>query len=283
VLNQPFVSQFSDVEFRFIHSRYTSVIENFINPETTPPTLVPGSSDLYLIANDLSLTFRSNAIIPSRTSDINPLGRSVVFRIDRELNKFNGDGEYEVTSSGLRPVYKTVNFTRVELNWKEHLPFFWKNHSLTASLRGGSILGPEVDEFFDFYAGGLVGMKGYPFYALGGNELAVLGLAYRFPILNGIDMRFLQFYFDRLYASVYSDIGNTWSGAPPPLKEFKTDAGIELRLESVSFYSYPTRIFFNASYGFDRFDRFIRSRNERVTYGKEWRFYFGVLFNFDFD
>ena len=283
VLNQPFVSQFSEVEFRYAHSRYTSVIENFINPETNPPTLIPGSSDLYLIANDLSLTFKSNAILPSTTSDINPIGRNITLRVGRELNKFNGDGEYEVTSSGLRPVYKTVNFTRVELNWKEHLPFFWSNHSLTASLRGGSILGPEVDEFFDFYAGGLVGMKGYPFYALGGNRVAMLGLAYRFPIFSSIDLRFMQFYFDKLYASVYSDFGNAWSGEIPKPRQFKTDAGVELRLESVSFYSYPTRIFFNASYGFDRFDKFIRNQNQAVTYGREWRFYFGVLFGFDFD
>jgi hypothetical protein len=283
VLNQTFVSQFSNVEFRFAHSRYTSVIESFIDPETNPPSLVPGSSDLYLIANDLSLTFRVDAIVPSRTSEISPVGRKVSLRIGRELNKFNGDGQYEVTSAGLRPVYKTVNFTRLELNWKEYIPFFFKNNTLTASLRGASILGPPVDEFFDFYGGGLVGMKGYPFYALGGNRLAVAGLTYRFPLVNNIDVRFLQLYFDKLYASVYSDVGNAWTGPAPSLRQFKTDAGFELRLESFSYYSYPTRIFFNASYGFDRFERFIPSRNESVTYGREWRFYFGVLFGFDFD
>jgi hypothetical protein len=56
-----------------------------------------------------------------------------------------------------------------------------------------------------------------------------------------------------------------------------------LRLESYSFYSYPTRFFFDAAYGFNRFDRYVRSANEFVTYGKEWRFYFGVLFGFDLD
>jgi hypothetical protein len=282
-LNQPFASQFSNVEFRFTHSRYTSTIENFIDPETTPPTLVPGSSDLYLIANDLSLTFRLDAIVPSRTEEINPVGRKVSLRIGRELNKFNGNGEYKVTSTGLQPVYKDVNFTRAELNWKEHVPSFIKNHTLSASLRVGSILEHTVDEFFDFYAGGLVGMKGYPFYALGGNEMATLGLEYRFPLVHNIDVRFLQFYFDKLYASMYGDIGDAWSGKTPALKKFKTDAGFEVRLESFSFYAYPTRIFFNASYGFKRFDRFVRSRNTTVTYGREWRFYFGVLFGFDFD
>ncbi|MBI4535159.1 MAG: PD40 domain-containing protein [Ignavibacteriae bacterium] len=281
VLNQRIFSSSTHVEFRFMHSRYTSIIENFINPETNPPSLVPGSSDLYLIANDLSLTLTHEAIARSSTMEINPVGRKIWLRIGRELNKFNGDGEYEVTSTGLQPVYKRINFTRVEMRWREHIPFFFKNHTLTATVRGGSILERTVDDFFDFYAGGLIGMKGYPFYSIGGNELAVAGLAYRFPLIDNIDIRILQFYFDKLYMSVYGDIGNAWSGKTPILRKFKTDAGVELRLESFSWYAYPTRIFFNASYGFDEFQRIVRG--SPVTYGKEWRFYFGVLFGFEFD
>jgi Tol biopolymer transport system component len=281
-LNHPFISQSGSVEFRYIHSRYTSVLESFVLPAAG--RLVPGSSDLYLIGNDLSLTFHLQAIVPSRTSEINPVGRKISFRIGREFNKFNPFGDIEETEGGgLAPVYQNINFTKVELNWKEHIPLMIRNHTLTASLRGASILGPAVDDFFDFYGGGLIGMKGYPYFALGGNELAVLGLAYRFPIFYNIDLRFLNFYFDKLYASVYGDIGNAWTGRVPTLRQFKTDAGIELRLESFSFYSYPTRIFFNAAYGFDKFDRYVESRNATVTYGKEWRFYFGVLFGVDFD
>lgn len=282
-LRQPIFSQFVDAEFRWAHSRYTSIIESFINPETSPPSLIGSSSDLYLIANDLSLTLNVDAIIPSRTQDINPMGRRIRLRIDRELNKFNGDGEYEVTSTGLTPLYKNVNFTRVEAQWKEYQPFVFKNHTLTVKMRGGSILGPPVDEFFDFYAGGLIGMKGYPFYAIGGNEMAVAGIEYRFPLVHNIDVRFAQLYFDKLYASVYADAGNAWTGYSPRLKDFKADAGVELRLESFSYYAYPTRIFFNAAYGFSQFDHYIRSRDQTVTYGKEWRFYFGILFGFDFD
>jgi hypothetical protein len=282
-LKQPIFSQFVDAEFRFAHSRYTSIIESFINPETNPPSLVGSSSDLYLIANDLSLTFNVDAIVPSRTQDINPVGRRIRLRVDRELNKFNGDGEYEVTSSGLHPIYKDVNFTRIEGQWKEYMPFFFKNHTLTLKVRGGSILGPPVDEFFDFYAGGLIGIKGYPFYAIGGNELASAALEYRFPLIQNIDVRIAQLYFDKLYASVYAEAGNAWTGYSPQLKDFKTDAGFEIRLESFSYYAYPTRIFFNAAYGFDKFDHFVRSRDQTVTYGKEWRFYFGILFGFDFD
>lgn len=283
-LKQPVVTPVSTLEFRFIHSRYTANLETFVTSDgVSAPVLVPGSSELYLIANDLSLLFDLNGVGPSRTSEINPVGRKVRIRIGRELNKFNGDGEYEVTSAGLTPVYKTINFTRAEIQWREHLPLFFKDHTLTASLRAGSILGPRVDEFFDFYAGGLIGMRGYPFYAMGGNEIAVAGLAYRFPLVHNIDVRLLHLYFDKLYASVFADMGNAWTGETPPLRQFKTDAGLELRLEAFSWYAYPTRIFFGAAYGFDEFTRYVSSRNVDVTYGKEWRFYFGVLFGFDFD
>jgi hypothetical protein len=282
VLSHPFVSRFSNVEFRYIHSRYTSLLQSFILPASGQ--LVSSSSDLYLIANDLSLSFRFDAIVPSTTSAINPLGRRIWLRIGQEFNKFNGDGEYTINSGGgLSPVYKDINFTRIEARWKEHIPFFLRNHSLTLAARGGTILGPAVDEFFDFYAGGLPGMKGYPFYSLGGNEFAMAGLAYRFPILHNIDLRILNFYFDKLYATVYGTIGDAWTGDVPAFKDFKADAGAELRLESFSFYSFPTRIFFNAAYGFDTFTKYIPSQNTTVTYGKDWSFYFGILFDFDID
>ena len=64
------------------------------------------------------------------------------------------------------------------------------------------------------------------------------------------------------------------------LKDFKKDVGAELRLQAFSFYAFPTSIFINAAYGFDEFTK--RFRGENVTYGKEWRFYFGTLFGFDF-
>jgi outer membrane protein assembly factor BamA len=113
--------------------------------------------------------------------------------------------------------------------------------------------------------------------------MAVAGLEYRLPIFQNIDIQVLHLYFQRLYGSVFADIGHAWTGEIPNLQTFKTDIGAELRLESFSWYAYPTRIFLSAAYGFDRFDRFVESQNTTVTYGKEWRVYFGILFGFDFD
>jgi hypothetical protein len=83
---------------------------------------------------------------------------------------------------------------------------------------------------------------------------------------------------------VYGDIGTAWTDGSLARQKLKRDAGVELRLEAFSYYAFPTRIFFNATYGFDRFNYTIDNTSQTVvTYGKEWNFHFGVLFGFDFD
>jgi Tol biopolymer transport system component len=281
-----FLTPASSLEFRYAHSRYTSNVESFVNPEDG--SLQQGISDLYLVGNDLSLKFRLDAIAPSRTSDISPIGRRVTLRVAHEFNKFarsdsNGVRALDTTGGTLRYAYDWILFPRVELTWHEYLPSFIRNHAVELTLHGGAIVGSPVDEFFDFYGGGIIGMRGYPFYALGGNKMVMAGLNYRFPLISSMDFRIAQLYFDKLYMSVFADVGDSWTGVSPTRADFKTDVGFELRLETFSFYAYPTRIFFSAAYGFDRFDKYIPTQNQTVTYGREWLFYFGVLFGFDLD
>jgi outer membrane protein assembly factor BamA len=128
-----------------------------------------------------------------------------------------------------------------------------------------------------------VGMKGYTFYSLGGNEFAYTNLEYRFPLFDHIDLRMLQLYFDKLYASVYGDVGNAWTGGGLRGQPFRKDAGVELRLQAFSYYAFPTSIFVNATYGFDQFNFYEVSNNQTITYGKTWNFNFGILFGFDLD
>jgi Tol biopolymer transport system component len=283
-LKQKIISEALDAELRYAHSRYNASVGSFSLPTLPPPNnLVQAFSELYLIGNDISLTLNMTSIYPSRTEDINPVGRKIRVRYDYEFNKFNPSSEYEVSNGLLVPKYRQVNFHRLDLGWREsrQLPG-WK-HTLSAQLRGGTIFGPPVDEFFDFYIGGLSGMKGYPFYSMGGNEFAYANLTYRFPLFEHIDLRLLQLYFDKLYAAFYGDVGEAWTGGGPAAQHFKRDAGVELRLEAFSYYAFPTRVFVNATYGFDQFSRYFSTSGATVTYGKEWNFHFGVLFGFDLD
>lgn len=284
VLRQKLIDERLDLEMRYAHSRYTASVTSFIVPGTPnhDPILVPAYSVGYLIGNDLSVTLKYDGVARSRTAAINPVGRKISLRYDYEFSKFNPHDT--VSAAGeIVHIYETPNFSRLEGRWREsvRLPFW--SHTLSAGVSGGTIFGPEVNDFFDFYLGGLAGMKGYPFYSLGGNQYAHASLTYRFPLLDHIDLRLGQIYFDRLYAAVYGDVGNAWTGGGMKGMKFKRDAGLELRLESFSFYSYPTRIFFNATYGFDRFDRYVRSTGATFTYGREWNYHFGILFDFDLD
>ncbi|MCI0708256.1 MAG: biopolymer transporter Tol [Ignavibacteriae bacterium] len=276
-LKQNIYSEHNTAQLGYTFSRYSADIGSFINPNDSQ--LYSSFRSLYLIANTFSLQLRHSGIEPSGESEINPVGRSFSLRYTYELNRFNPDGDFEIRNGFVEPIYKHFNFHRVELDWNEHIPLPLERHVLTLSLRGGSILGGPTDNFFDFYAGGFIGMRGYPFYSLGGNEYATLHAEYRFPIWRTINFRFLQFYFTKLYGSVFGDIGEAWTGSTPAFSEWKTDAGFELRLESFSFYAFPTRIFFSGAYGFDRFTRTVN--NIDITYGREWRFYVGVLFSFD--
>ena len=258
-------------------SRYSADIGSFVNPNDN--SLYAAFRSTYLIGNAYNVELRHKNIEPGTESEINPVGRSILLRYAYESNEFNAEGEFAVEDGVLVPQYKDIRFHRLEVQWDEHMKMPFEHHTLSLGVRAAGIFGRPVDEFFDFYAGGVIGMKGYPFYALGGNKVATTRLTYRFPISRSLDFRFLQFYFTKLYGSFFGDVGAAWTGTTPPVDQWRKDAGFELRLESFSFYAYPTRFFFSGAYGFDRFSRTFAGVN--VSYGREWRFYLGVLFGFE--
>lgn len=266
-----------NLEFRFIFSRYSAELAAFIIPQNN--SLYPTTNDVYLIGRNFQLTYKIEHLLPHRDADINPIGLNAELRYNYELNKFNNEGNYDFEDGILKPRYNNYNFQRLELNTKLHLPL-WAKHTLTTQIRAGTIFGPEVPDFFDFYLGGLVGMKAYPFYAVSGNEIGWINFTYRLPLFTNIDSKLGHLYFDKIFFSVYGDLGNAWNGNIPQFSKFKKGAGAELRIQMNSFYLFPTSVFFNASYGFDKVDRKVR--DEIISYGKEWRFYGGILFGFDF-
>ncbi len=269
-------SRIQNIEFRFIFSRYSAAIGSFVLPDQS--ALYPVTYDTYLIGRNIQIKYNLDLIAPSRNMEINPVGMRLEFKYNYEFNKFNDQGEYEVADGLLKPKYNNFNFHRLELTSKNHFPL-WAGHTLTAQIKGGTILGPQVPDFFDYYLGGLIGFKAYPFYAVSGNEIAWLNLTYRFPLFTHIDKRIGHLYFDKIFFSVHGDFGNAWNGYAVRLKDFKKGAGGEVRMEMNSFYLFPTSIFLNASYGFDKFQREVRG--ELINYGGEWRFYGGILFGFD--
>ncbi|MGE5314824.1 MAG: biopolymer transporter Tol [Acidobacteriota bacterium] len=280
-LKQHLLSEADVLTLGASYSRYSADLGSFVikGDENNAPVDVPGSSDLYFKGFTFSAQWDARAIMPSSTSEINPVGSSMSVRYEYAMDKFNSTGEYDQTQTGLTPHLSSFNFSRLEARATHHMPLPGWKHTLSMTLHGGTIFGPPVPDFFDFYVGGLPGMKGYPYYSISGNTLAAVNLAYRFPMWENIDFRILQLYFDKLYGEVHADFGNAWTKTTR-LQDFKKDVGFELRLEAFSFYAYPTRFFFNGTYGLDQFN--LVKKDMTVSYGKEWRFYFGILFGFDF-
>ena len=283
-LRQPIFNSSTQMKVQYSLSRYDQNIGSWVDPLVDPSiAVVPASRSTYLVSNIFSIQLSHDGIIPMVDRDINPVGRTISLKYSYEMNDYNPTDITKPNDAGiLIPIYTPVPINRIEFNWNEHFQLPLKNQTLSVGLRTGFIIGPIVDDFFDFYEGGLIGMQGYTFYAIGGNETAVLNLTYRFPIIRNIDTRMGPIYFSKLYGSLFTDIGDAWNSDIPGISDWKRDAGFELRLESFSWYDFPTRFFFSGAYGFDRFTKVVENpAPTTITYGKEWRFYFGILFSFE--
>ncbi len=273
--SQRIFSREQNLELRFIFSTYNANLGSFFLPDNS---LYPATTDNYLIGRNVQLKYTYDAIKPAVDDEINPIGMNLDLTYNYEFDKFNPDGNYTVSNGFLEPVFNNYDFNRLELNSKIHF-LLWDDNTLTTKFRFGAIMGKTVPDFFDYYLGGLVGMKAYPFYAISGNKVGWFNLTYRFPLLKNIDDRIGHIYIDKIFMAFYGDIGNAWDANATTIKDFKKGAGAEIRIHMNSYYEFPTDVFFDASYGFDKFSRNVNG--DIVSYGKEWRFYGGIMFGFD--
>ncbi len=271
-------NRYNNLEFRFIFSRYIATLGSFIIQTADGPYLYPTTDDTYFIGRDLRFSYNFAAFKSYRDNNINPIGMEVNFVYDYEWNEFNDEGQYTIEDGLLVPLYNNYDFNRFLLDTRFSYPIF-DEQTIATRLAGGTILGPAVPDFFDFYLGGLIGMKAYPFYSISGNEFAWFDITYRFPLFKNIDYQWSFLYFDKVFLSFNFDYGDAWTGEFPGWSDFKKGAGAEIRLHMNSYYLFPTAVFFNASYGFDQFQQ--EYDGGVATYGKEWNFYGGILFGFE--
>ena len=277
IIRHRLFSRDQNLQLKYAYSSYTANLNSFVLPDEDR-TLYPTTKDNYFNGSNIEAKYTWNAILPTKDSDINPVGMDLNLTYNYEFSDFNDDGEYTVEDGFLKPQYSNFNFHRLELKAGMFMPLF-DSHTFNTTLRVGSILGETMPDFFDFYLGGLIGMKAYPFYAVSGNELAWLNFTYRFPLFRNIDTKVGHLYIDKIFLSFSGDIGNAWNQKATKLNDFKKGVGAEIRIQLNSYYLFPTSLFFNASYGFDQFERNVN--DEVVKYGKEWNFYGGILFGFE--
>jgi len=224
----------------------------------------------YYKGKDFTFTLIHENILNRSDSEINPSkGRKVIFEYHREYNRFIRDFEYGAV---ITEIFDHYDYNRIMLKWKEY--FNTPVGVLSFYLNTGYIDRP-VDDFFYIFAGGLPGLKAYNYYSIGGTKMLINTATHRFPLVRDINAALGPWYFDRLFGAVSFQYGNAWTEEKIDFNEFKKIIDLELRLDMFSFYAYPTKVAFNAAYGFDKVHF-----NDYVD-GKKWRFFLQILFAYD--
>jgi len=260
------INDAQNVELSFIYSRYRAKQEFELNDQLNK------FSYNYYLSKSISLEWTYDGFMRYLHSEVNPIGRKIEFRADYEFSKFIKGFKISQYST-IVPDFDPYNFSRLTLEWQEYRGLFANRHRYGLHFQGGFIDKP-IHSFMNFFAGGLMYLRGYPYYSMEGRKFLNVRLKYFFQIFKNIDLRLFHLYFDKIFGGIYYDYGNAFDQDKLKEVDFKRDVGVEMRLNTVSFYSYPAYFFASATYGLDKF------MHEGQWYGKEWRYHFGISFGY---
>jgi len=283
-----------DTRFNISHGEYFVKVSGK-EYENGGYTLFPRTGAIkYFYGNDISLQWSHSTLRPFVDREINPRGgRKITSRYGYNFDHLLDGFAFNPANGSTPVIYKKSFFQRLEGTWSEFIKSPIADHTIEINFQGG-IIPAKVDSFYNFFGGGLVGLKGYSYYSIEGSKLALLMANYRFPLMRNIDRRISILYLDKVFWAFYFGYGNAWSDKTTfhQLKDFKKDVGAELRMEFYSFYVYPTRLTFNAVYGLDKFTTYgplissiaptgdIVKKPQRIVNGHEWKYYLTILFGF---
>lgn len=276
------LNRWSLLELGATYSPYSVATDGFFSEEFKE--LIPGSTTEYFKGASNSISYITDTTIPSRHSDIAPEG----FRSSTTLQIENGRllQEFEIEDGSLSPVYaKTTNYS-LELANQLGGAFIGNTNGLITS-RIFTYFNRPNDYFYLDYAGGLSGMRSYPYFALGGQRTAWARFSLLSPLKRDINKQIGAYSFDKIYSHLFFEVGNGWGGPLNIGNTLKTGIGAEVRIALDAYYLYPLKLFVNATYGFNQFNvtlpsQFITtSSTNSISYGKELLFYFGLTFDFN--
>ena len=276
------ISRRSLLELGIGYSPYRVETDNFYSNELQ--AFITGSSSEYFKGTTLSAAYTVDYYEYTTDSDIAPIGLKGYLRYQYQPGKLLE--EYDIKDGALVPIFKTSKNHSTEL----HVRYGFKlpsGQAFQARARGFAYFNNPNDSFYTDYIGGFLGMRSYPFFALGGDRTAFTSLSYFAPIFKNITKQVGPYTLDKLYARIFLEAGNAWNSPYGTNNSLKTGIGTELRLAMNGYYLFPLKLFVSASYGFNEFqltlpDEFVTgSGNNTVTYGNEFLFHFGLTFDFE--
>jgi len=277
------LNRWSLLELGANYSPYSVSTDGFVSEELNQ--FIPGSTSEYFKGNTFSASYIAELIEPSRNRDITPIGIKGQFTYRYQPNRLLS--EFEVNDGILSPVYDKVSNHSLELRFRHGFQLGGDDAAMITT-RAFSYLNQPEDYFYLDYIGGLTGLRSYPFFAVGGQRTAFLRASYLTPIFQSINKQVGPYTVDKIFAHFYAETGNGWGGPLSIGNQLKTGLGTELRFAFNSHYLFPMKFFINGTYGLNRFDiRFpddfiTDTGDDTVSYGREFLFYFGLTFDFDF-
>lgn len=264
------------------YSPYRVETDNFYSNELQ--AFITGSSSEYFKGTTLSASYTVDYYEYTNDADIAPTGLKGYLRYQYEPGKLLE--EYKIDDGALVPIFKSTKNHSAEF----HARYGFKlpsGQAFQARARGFAYFNNPNDSFYSDYIGGFLGMRSYPYFALGGDKTAFTSISYFAPIYKKITKQVGPYSLDKLYARVFLEAGNAWNSPFGTSSSLKTGIGTELRLAMNGYYLFPLKFFVSASYGFNEFqltlpEEFVTgSSNNVVTYGKELLFHFGLTFDFE--
>jgi hypothetical protein len=287
-------------EFRFdiVLSNYRTVNDQFIQKNSDEWSSFENFSYNYYKGLNFKLDWKFDATLPEVTEYTNPTNGMVVnTTLSRNYDKFLDEFGIYQDFGTLKEIFNNNYYWKIKQEGKWHHKFPLVN-SLAGNFRWklGWISKPDLDSFFNFFAGGMPGLRGYPYFSMEGRNLFSLHYTFRYPIFKQRNYKLGWFNLQNCFIGTFIETGNAWNGVPgysgmdwntffsepvsvteSILGDFKSDVGLELRFSGFSFFAYPTSINLDFAYGLSEFKVSDNMKNI-YHYDKEWRTYLTILF-----
>ena len=276
------LNRISLLELGASYSPYSVITDSFFSNEFREQ--ITGSTSEYFRGFSYTAAYLIEFTIPEPNADIAPRGLKNEIRYRYEPSRLLDN--FELDDGMLSPVY--IKNDNHSIEFSNRWGFKLKNRTTGAlKTRFFSYLNSPDEFFYLDYAGGLSGMRSYPYFALGGQRTLFSRASVLFPLFTDMNKQYRAYTIDKIYAHVYYETGNGWGGPLNIGSQLKHGIGTELRLSLNSSYIFPLKFFINSSYGFNQFNvtlpsSFISAEGSNtVKYGNEVLFYFGLTFDFD--
>ncbi len=257
-----------------------------------------GISYDYFKGWDAGLIYRGDWLKPEPSQDINPQGLQVEIGARRNHHLFLSGYGYNEDTGNWGNIYDTFDYWRWSFNvfYARSLPAILGGKIGLRGI-GAGLSRNSIDSFFYEFGGGAPGLRGYPYFSLGGTRKLIFSGFWRRPLFRDAYWKVGHYTLKDVYFGIHWQVGTAWvpdSSLWKPGLDFNErgrellrdlnqaswlqDFGFSLRVGGFSFYAYPTALEISAYYAPEQL---AYREDPDIKYGQEWRFYWSLLFAFN--